>query len=233
MIKLGQRLSKSTARYPDVTVTHAAPVYGHERAVRPVLALDRLLARIQTGDPRCTQTTRVPNFQQLKWASARLGFYAYVGFSMVTVVGGFLTAPLVTWLFFNDWRFWRHWGRAWQLFPHAWFIAWQMLKRESRFMLSVPLTSAPQTGPDHSRVELAPAWEHGTSCGDCQRCCEVLSLRCPVLDETSGFCTGYNSFYWRYFNCGRYPTRSAEIKYYGCDKWRMMVIPIDSITGRR
>jgi hypothetical protein len=164
---------------------------------------------------------RVSRLQALGWGGARLAFYAYIGFSMLTVVGGFVTAPLMTWLFFNDWRFWRYWGRAWRLFPHSWHIAWQMLKREGRFMLSVPLLSPPRQGPDHDRVELSPLWQHGTGCGSCQRCCEILSLRCPVLDETTGFCSGYNSFYWRYFNCGRYPSRAAEIRYYGCDKWRM------------
>ena len=140
---------------------------------------------------------------------------------MLTVVGGFVTAPLMTWLFYNDWRFWRYWRRAWRLFPHGWHIAWQMLRRNGSFMLSVPLTSPPRTAPDQDLIELAPAWAHGTSCGDCQRCCEVMSLRCPVLDDSTGFCTGYNSFYWRYFNCGRYPSRPVEISFYGCDKWRM------------
>jgi hypothetical protein len=31
----------------------------------------------------------------------------------------------------------------------------------------------------------------------------------------------YNSFYWRYFNCGRYPTSQQEIDLYECPKWIM------------
>jgi hypothetical protein len=175
----------------------------------------------QVADIRAIRDRRACRFQELRWAAARLAFYGYIGFSMLSVVGGFITAPLMTWLFFNDWRCWRYWGRAWRLFPHAWHIAWQMLRREGRFMLSVPLASPPQPAPDTALVELSPAWQHGSGCGGCQRCCEVLSLRCPVLDEETGFCSGYNSFYWRYFNCGRYPSRADEIRYYGCDKWRM------------
>ncbi len=196
---------------------------------RQVLPLDDLLApgRKIAGGPAGRIATRL---RQLGWASARLGFYTYIGLSMITVVGGFATAPLMTHLFYNDWRFWRHWRRAWRLFPHAWNIVWLMFRREGQFMLSVPLTSPPQSKPDHGLVELAPGWRHGAGCGDCQRCCHILWLRCPVLDDATGFCSGYNSFYWRYFNCGRYPSRHAEIDYYGCDKWRMKVVPIDPVT---
>jgi hypothetical protein len=33
-------------------------------------------------------------------------------------------------------------------------------------------------------------------------------------------CRGYDSFFWRYFNCGRYPTEQREIEYYLCNKWQ-------------
>ena len=32
---------------------------------------------------------------------------------------------------------------------------------------------------------------------------------------------GYDSFYWRYFNCGRYPANQEEIDWYECPKWIM------------
>jgi hypothetical protein len=196
---------------------HVDPASGTRRV--EAAALQVPVCRV--ADARIAGSRRARRLQEVRWAVARLAFYAYIGFSMLSITGGFITAPLMTWLFFNDWRWWRYWGRAWHLFPHAWHLAFQMLRGESRFMLSVPLTSAPQSVPDTGRVEMSPAWQHGSGCGDCQRCCEVLSLRCPVLDDATGFCTGYNSFYWRYFNCGRYPSRAAEISYYGCDKWKM------------
>jgi len=159
--------------------------------------------------------------QKTKWAIARLLFFGYIGFALFSLVGGFLSAPLMTKLFFNDWRFWRHWRRGWRLLPHGWMILWMVLRKQGQFMFSVPLTSPPQSVPDRNRVRLSPHWEHGSSCGDCQRCCQVQELHCPVLDHNTGFCSGYDSFYWRYFNCGRYPSRQFEIDYYGCDKWLM------------
>ena len=42
---------------------------------------------------------------------------------------------------------------------------------------------------------------------------------CPLLDENLGLCRGHDSFYWRYFNCGRFPSVSAELDYYNCHKW--------------
>lgn len=158
-------------------------------------------------------------WQRLGWACARLAFHAYVGFALVTVVGGFLTAPLMSKLFFDDWRCWRYWRRGAALFPHGWRLFAMVLRGEATFMLGVPLGSAPQTRPARGAAVLAPSWEHGSSCGSCRRCCHVKELRCPVLDTESGLCSGYDSFYWRYFNCGRYPSSQAEIDYYGCPKW--------------
>jgi hypothetical protein len=191
---------------------HSEPPLPGKHPPAVVLSLMSRDGTIQTGATR---------LQRLGWAAARLGFYAYIGFSMLTLVGGFLTAPLMTQLFFGDWRFWRHWRRGWRLLPHGWGLLRLIMQGEGRYMLDVPLASPPQTLPDHRLVELSPTWEHGTSCGSCRQCCQVLTLRCPVLDTRTGFCSGYNSFYWRYFNCGRYPARKSEINYYGCRKWRM------------
>ncbi len=98
-------------------------------------------------------------------------------------------------------------------------MAFYMLLGRSGFMLNVPLASAPSTTPDHDMVRLAPTWEHGSSCGPCSRCCETIA--CPVLDEETGLCRGYDSFFWRYFNCGRFPSAQREIDYYVCPKWEM------------
>lgn len=160
-------------------------------------------------------------WQRMKWSGARLAFHAYVAFSLLSVVGGFLSAPLMTQLFFGDWRFWRYLRAGASLFPHGWKLFALVLRGEGSFMLGVPLGSAPQSAPRRGVAELSPSWSHGTSCGSCRRCCHVKSLRCPVLDIDSGFCRGYNSFYWRYFNCGRYPSSQSEIDYYGCPKWQM------------
>ena len=109
-----------------------------------------------------TTSTRL---QRFRWASARLGFYTYIGFSMLTLVGGFLTAPLMSQLFFGNWRFWRYWRRGKRMLPHGWRLFRRVLRGESQYMLSVPLTSPPQRKPDQRLVELSPTWGHGTGCG--------------------------------------------------------------------
>ena len=158
--------------------------------------------------------------QQAKWASARLLFFAYIGFSLGTLgIGGFLTGPLMTWYFYGDWRFWRHWRSAKNLFPHGYRMLYYVLRGDNDgFMLDVPLAAPPYSAANRDEVELQPTWEFGLACGPCTRCCS--KLHCPVLDTKLGLCRGYDSFFWRYFNCGRYPTAQREIDYYLCNKWQ-------------
>ena len=159
---------------------------------------------------------------EFRWAAARLGFYAYIGFAMLTVVGGFVTAPLMTWYIFGDWRFWKHVNPGWKLFFHGWKMAGLILKGDNGgFILSVPLTSPPYKAPLGDVAYLSSSWAHGSSCGTCMNCCALI--KCPVLDEKSGLCRGYDSFFWRYFNCGRFPVQQSEIDYFACPKW--LIIP--------
>jgi hypothetical protein len=146
-------------------------------------------------------------------------FIGYAGFALISVVGGVLTAPLATHLMLGDWRFWRHWPRAWRLLLQGWRMSGLMLKGEGGFMLDVPLTAPPRSAPDRRIAELNGAWEHGSSCGPCSRCC--TKIQCPVLDQETGYCSGYDAFFWRYFNCGRFPSKRSEIDYYACPKWVM------------
>jgi hypothetical protein len=179
------------------------------------------LGSIARARPAAGNRAAPTRARRFGWTVARLAFHTYVACSLFSVVGGFLTAPLMTWLFFGDWRFWRHWREGSRLFPHGWRMLWLVLRGEGRFMLGVPLGSAPQRTPDYSRVDFTATWTEGASCGGCKRCCHVKSLRCPVLNTTTGLCDGYDSFYWRYFNCGRYPSTQSELEFYGCPKWRM------------
>jgi hypothetical protein len=157
--------------------------------------------------------------QALRWALARLAFIIYIVFSVVTLIGGFLTAPLMTWYFFGDWRFWRHWRAGLGLLPHGLRLTAMMAGHGRAFMFSVPLASPPRSVPDRSVVHFRPDWQHGASCGDCSNCCQPGGNPCPLLDAGQLGCRGYNSFYWRYFNCGRYPSFDEEIHYYDCRKW--------------
>ncbi len=156
---------------------------------------------------------------RFRWALARLSFIVYILFSVLSLVGGFLTAPLMTWYFFGDWRFWRNWRAGVRLFPHALRLTAMMLGHSRAFMFSVPLTSPPRSAPDRSSTFPRPDWPHGSSCGDCSNCCKPGGHACPLLDSEQQRCRGYDSFYWRYFNCGRYPSFEEEIRYYDCRKW--------------
>jgi hypothetical protein len=160
-----------------------------------------------------------PRPARLRWAAARLFFIGYVGFSMVTVIGGFLTAPLMTWYFLGDRRFWRYWRVGARLLAHGFHLL-QLIMRDRRgFMFSVPLTSPPRSIPNTKAMRLNPEWRHRESCGNCNNCCYHGAQACPLLDTSAGLCLGYNSFYWRYFNCGRFPSVLPEIHYYDCRKW--------------
>jgi hypothetical protein len=160
-------------------------------------------------------------FQAFRWALARLLFILYIVFSVVTLIGGFLTAPLMTWYFFGDWRFWRHWRAGLGLLPHGLRLTAMMLGHSRAFMFSVPLVSPPRSVPDPSVAQFRADWKHGESCGDCSNCCKPGGAVCPLLDSDQQGCLGFNSFYWRYFNCGRYPSFEEELHYYDCRKWAL------------
>jgi hypothetical protein len=155
--------------------------------------------------------------QRLGWAAARYVFIFCAAVSLFTVVGGLLLAPANTWYFFNDWRFWRHWRRGLGLYGQGYRMFWLMLRGDDAFMLSVPMTSAPRRKPRRSVVVIRADWQTGNSCGSCSRCCG----QCPLRDVERNLCLSYNSFYWRYFNCGRFPYRQSQIDYYQCEKWAM------------
>ncbi len=159
----------------------------------------------------------------IHWAAARTVFIIYILFSVITLIGGFLTAPLMTWYFFGDWRFWRYLRAGLRLLPHGFKLATIMVGDSRGFMFSVPLASPPRTAPDPSIAFPRPDWVHGDSCGGCSNCCEAGGNACPLLDRENRACLGYNSFYWRYFNCGRYPSYQEEIRYYDCRKWELQV----------
>jgi hypothetical protein len=160
--------------------------------------------------------------QVFHWALARLTFIGYIVFSVVSLIGGFLTAPLMTWYFLGDWRFWRYWRAGAGLLPHGLRLVAMMFTHSRAFMFSVPRTSPPRSAPDRLIVDFRADWPHGDSCGDCSNCCKAGGYACPLLDEEQQVCRGYNSFYWRYFNCGRYPSLAEEIDYYDCRKWALM-----------
>lgn len=155
---------------------------------------------------------------QLNWAALRIIFFLYIVASIFSIIGGFLTAPIMTYYIFGEWRFWRVWTDAKGLLPHAWrMLALCLVSEGYSFMFNVALTSPPASAPDAERLQIREDWPHGNSCGQCGRCC--VNSKCPVLDKSTGLCLGYDSFFWRYFSCGRYPVVQDDIDYWKCPKW--------------
>lgn len=162
---------------------------------------------------------RFPFQDRFQWGAARVLFDIYIGFALFTGIGGFLTAPVMTWYFYGDWRFWRYWRVGLPLLLHGYRMMRYIVQgKNGGFMLDVPLDAPPATVVDLSLMELKPDWDFGMSCGWCNRCCS--KIKCPILDVETGLCRGYDSFFWRYFNCGRYPSNQREIDFYLCHKWR-------------
>ena len=144
----------------------------------------------------------------LRWALARILFIGTAGLCLGSGVAGLAVAPLFTWWMYGDFRFWRHLRHSLRLYPYGYRVLGLMLRGDGAFLLGVPLLRAD--------------WEYDLSCGPCTRCCRHgRRAACPLLDESSGRCRGYDSFFWRYFNCGRFPTRQWDIDYYGCPKWKL------------
>jgi len=209
----------------QVPITLDKKIFKVSIMAKPTYGTERQWATQEYAGDWDVALARFDVAQQLKkarWALARLTFILYIVFSVVSVVGGFLSAPLMTWYFFGDWRFWRHWSDGLGLLPHALRLLKLMLADKQGFLFSVPLTSPPRSIPDPATSTLHPNWPHGRSCGDCSNCCRPGGYTCPLLDTEHGLCRGHDSFYWRYFNCGRFPSTTLQIDYYDCRKWVLM-----------
>ncbi len=158
--------------------------------------------------------------QRLKWFFARAAFAI---FAMTFFVSGGLLAyafgPIYSWYLFGDLRFWKFWRTV---FP-VWRTTWQQLGEwlstpNYRQMLAIPVVSPPRIAPDPGLVRIRSVWiSSKDSCSGCVKCCSHRS--CALLDAENNQCRSYGSFFWRYFNCGRYPETQKQIQYYNCGKW--------------
>jgi hypothetical protein len=164
------------------------------------------------------QSTLGQQLKKLEWAGARLLFIGGTAFGVITGVGFYLLAPAFSYWFFGSLKFWKYAHMGPRLIGYAYVLAFRYLK--GAFAPYVSLTAPPSSKPDLSLVQINPAWQNGESCDNCGKCCQRIS--CPLL-MANGQCMGYDTFYWRYFNCGRYPTTQREIDHYECPKWTMRV----------
>jgi hypothetical protein len=160
---------------------------------------------------------------RVKWATFRIIFILLVSAGIVSGgLTGILLAPLYHWYFFSEFRVSRNY---WLLYPligtggrifREWFR-----NPEYRGMFSIPLDTPPMTGPDGSKVRIRSTWPvRDQTCNGCVKCCTRLA--CPLMDLEQNRCLGYDSFFWRYFNCGRYPENTRQIRFYECEKWEVI-----------
>jgi hypothetical protein len=157
---------------------------------------------------------------KFKWACIRMLIQGYAIFALFSMIGGLLSYPVFTIIFLDDYRFWKYFHLIPRLFVFVFRSVFLIFRSGADgFLFSVPLTAAPATGPDLDRVMLVPTWPYGLSCGKCTQCCNVI--HCPLLDYKTDRCMGYNSLYWRYFNCGRFPVTKRQLDFYRCTKWQM------------
>ena len=160
--------------------------------------------------------------QRTKWATYRI-LFIILGF-MCAATGGvlaFVLGPLMSYLFFRDLKFWKYKKYLLLGSLEYWNILYKMaFNKGYNNMFQLALTSPPMSGPDLKKVKLSKDWNAGAfDCNQCVKCCEAI--KCPLLDRTTNLCTSYQSFFWRYFPCGRYPMTKAQIDFYGCPKWTM------------
>lgn len=153
----------------------------------------------------------------------RLMSYTIVVINLVT--GGiflYLIAPYTSYFFFNDLRFWKYLKYYHKYFFYSASYIWALLRREQGLIKTVlPLTSPPMDRPDPALFHINKHWNlPEDSCGECNRCCTFV-LDCCFLDKSKNRCVAFGSLFWKYFNCGRFPSSQAMLHYVQCPKYEM------------
>jgi len=162
-------------------------------------------------------------FNKVKYAFYRIIFLIYAVFTFLTFgLVGFLLAPLFSYYYFNDLKFLKYIKYIFPIVKTSWRLVYLLFTSHSyREEFSLSLIAPPMTSPDLSIVKVKSTWNSDIfNCNQCTKCCQVI--KCGLLDTTNNHCKSYNSFFWRYFACGRYPVSKQQIEYYGCPKWEMI-----------
>ncbi|MCJ7594074.1 MAG: hypothetical protein MUO52_04790 [Desulfobacterales bacterium] len=161
-------------------------------------------------------------FKRFQWTGARILFISSLTFGMITFLGLYVLSPLFSyWFLGSPLQFWRFARMVPRLADYTYRQAYHYLRKD--FSPPIPITFPPMRGQDLTLLQINPLWQHGESCADCGKCCS--KIKCPFQEEETGQCMAYDSFFWRYFNCGRYPSSQAEIDRYGCPKCLMRPRP--------
>ena len=160
--------------------------------------------------------------QRAKWFMARFVFStAAIGTALSGGLLGYILCPLFSWYFFKDLNFTKYHQYITRLVLAFWRQIITLLNNpDYRKMFDIPWTAPPINAPDSKLVHISALWQHsGIGCGLCNNCC--TGRACPLHDVQQNRCKSYGSFFWRYFNCGRYPENTKQIRYYECKKWEL------------
>lgn len=165
----------------------------------------------------------IQKMQKLKWGGFRILFIVVM--TAAAASGSllvYLFGPVYSWYFFGDFNFIKH---RQYVFPMILcglnFLKdlYQDLEFRSAFIM--PLTAPPLDSPDLTVVRISTTWSSGVlNCSNCNNCC--TGRYCPLLNCETNQCRSYGSFYWRYFNCGRFPESRKQIRLYDCPKWEVV-----------
>ena len=107
------------------------------------------------------------------------------------------------------------------LWAHMYKVLWRSVSdKKYRGMYPSKITDPPKLNTDRALVRVSSSWTGNE--GDCDACTNTCcgALGCPLFGK-DGRCMGYNSLFFNYFYCGRYPENQAQIDYYNCPKWEL------------
>ena len=107
------------------------------------------------------------------------------------------------------------------LWIHMYKVLWRSVSdKKYRNMYPSKITDPPKLNTDRKLVRISSSWTGNE--GDCDACTKTCcgALGCPFFGK-DGRCMGYDSLFFNYFYCGRYPENQAQIDYYNCPKWEL------------
>ena len=158
---------------------------------------------------------------RLKWLSIRLFNYTILILNILTFgLFIFVIAPYTSYFFFGDWRFWKYLNYFFKFQVCSINYLRKIFSKDGSFIvMHLPLTDRPLKHPDSDKFSISKDWPYGhESCGTCKNCCFLAD--CCFLDKKNNRCLCYDTIFWHYFNCGRYPASKEHLVFYDCKKYK-------------
>jgi hypothetical protein len=167
---------------------------------------------------------KVKNMPVRKHVIIRL--YLYFLLFLFFITGGlmmFVLAPLYKSAFapcasYKDFTL----SKVLRIWAHVYKVIWRSLSDKTyRDMYPSKITDAPKFYNDRRFVRIKESWNGADeNCDLCpDSCCK--QLKCPMLDKSGLRCLSYDSIYFGYLFCGRYPENQSQINLYQCPKWEI------------